>query len=284
MNKVLTATLSLLASAFLSSAAIADENAITATKVAGQVYALQGAPGGNIGVLATEKGLLLVDDKYGKYAQDIEKAMKSIIDKPLKYVVNTHYHGDHTGSNSYFSHHAPIFAHENVRNRLAKNEKLTEDALPVVTYDKGVKIFLENEEVQLTHLPSGHTDSDTIVYFKQANTLHTGDLFFEVGFPYVDLNGGGSVKGYLDNVNYMLQNYPDDVKIIPGHGVITDKDGLQAFATMISDCIELVKTSLAKGMSEQDILAQGVAEKYKGLSWSFINEEKWLKTLVKDLK
>ena len=275
---------SLVAGLMASSMGYADESKMTVTQVAGQVYALQGVSGGNIGVLATEKGLMLVDDKYGKYAQDIEQAMKSIADKPLKYVVNTHYHGDHTGSNSYFSHKAPIFAHENVRNRLANDDKLTEDALPVVTYEHGIKIFLEKEEVQLTHLPGGHTDSDTVVYFKQANVLHTGDLFFEVGFPYVDLKGGGTVQGYLDNVNYMINTYPDDVKVIPGHGVITDKAGLRKFAKMIAESMALVKSSLDKGMTEQEIITQGVAQEYKSLSWNFITEERWLKTLVTDLK
>lgn len=252
---------------------------ITVQPVAEQVYMLKG-PGGNIGVLATQKGLLLVDDKFAPLAEKIEKAMKSIVDQELKYVINTHYHGDHTGSNSYFSHKAPIFAHSNVRKRLANNAKLTEDALPVVTYEHGVTIHIEQETVQLTHLPTGHTDSDTIVYFKKANVLHTGDLFFEIGFPYVDLNGGGNVDGYLANVNYMIDNFPDDVAIIPGHGKLTNKAGLKAFATMMADSIVLVKKLLAQGKTDTEILAHGVDEKYKHLSWRFITEERWLKTLI----
>lgn len=255
---------------------------IKAQKAAGDVYMLTGR-GGNIGVLATQKGLLLVDDQFAPLAEKIESAMKAIVNKELKYVVNTHYHGDHTGSNSHFSHKAPIFAHHNVRARLQNNDKLTDDALPVVTYEQGVTIHLANEEIKLTHLPKGHTDSDTIVYFKQANVLHTGDLFFKVGFPYVDLNGGGSVKGYLANVNYMINHFPDNVVIIPGHGELTDKQGLKAFAQMIEYSIALVEKGLAAGKTEAQIIEQGVDEQYKHLSWAFINEEKWLKTLVKDL-
>ena len=256
---------------------------ISVQKAAGDVYMLQGA-GGNIGVLATDDGLLLVDDQFKPLAKKIEKAMKGIVDRPLKYVINTHYHSDHVGSNAHFSHHAPIIAHVNVRSRLEQNEKLDSAELPVVTYEKGINIHLDNEHVKLTHLPSGHTDGDTIVYFTQANVLHTGDLFFEVGFPYIDLRAGGSVKGYLKNVRTMLSMIPDDVVVIPGHGKLTNKESLQAFADMIAFSIDRVAAQLSKGLSEQDIIKAGISDQYKHLSWAFINEEKWLKTLIADLK
>jgi glyoxylase-like metal-dependent hydrolase (beta-lactamase superfamily II) len=259
------------------------EKEITVQPAAGNVYMLQG-PGGNIGVLATNEGLLLVDDKFAPLAEKIETAMKGIEDKELKYVINTHYHGDHTGSNQFFSHKAPIFAHENVRSRLGSKADHNVESLPVVTYKDGITIYLDKEEIQLSHLPAGHTDGDTYVYFKKANVLHTGDLFFEVGFPYVDLKSGGSVKGYLAGVNHMLENTPDDVTIIPGHGKLTDKKSLAAFAKMIEFSINKVSKALAAGQSESEIVAAGIGEKYQHLSWAFITEEKWLKTLVTDLK
>ncbi|ARD43398.1 MBL fold metallo-hydrolase [Colwellia sp. PAMC 21821] len=259
------------------------EAEITVQPAAGDVYMLQG-PGGNIGVLATDKGLLLVDDKFAPLAEKIESAMKGIEDKELKYVINTHFHGDHTGSNEFFSHKAPIFAHENVRSRLSSKAEHQADSLPVVTYKDGITIYLDNEEIQLTHLAKGHTDGDTYVYFKKANVLHTGDLFFEVGFPYVDLKSGGSVKGYLAAVKHMIKHTPDNVVIIPGHGQLTDKKSLIAFAQMMEFSINKVSIALAAGKSEQQILTEGIGEKYKHLSWAFISEEKWLKTLVADLK
>ena len=275
---------------FFSIAATSTANAqsmadkeITVQQAAGDVYILQG-PGGNIGVLATDKGLLLVDDKFAPLAEKIESAMKGLEDKDLKYIINTHFHGDHTGSNQFFSHKAPIFAHENVRSRLSSKADHSVESLPVVTYKDGITIYLDNEEVQLTHLPKGHTDGDTYVYFKKANVLHTGDLFFEVGFPYVDLKSGGSVKGYLASVKHMLKNTPDDVVIIPGHGKLTNKESLLAFAEMISFSIDRVASALAAGKSEEQILSAGIGEKHKHLSWAFITEEKWLKTLVADLK
>ena len=282
MNKIIIGL-----SLFLVSTAVLSQDyakvEITATKAAGDVYMLKGA-GGNIGVLATEKGLLLVDDQFQPLAEKIQSAMKSIKNNKLKYIVNTHYHGDHTGSNSFFSHKAPIFAHENVRSRLSAKAEHDVNSLPVVTYKDGVKIHLDNEEIQLTHLPNGHTDGDSIVYFKQANVLHTGDLFFEIGFPYVDINGGGNVKGYLENVKYMINNMPDDVVIIPGHGKMTNKASLKEFAKMISFSIKRVEQALSAGKSEAEILTMGIGEKYKGKAWAFISEEFWLKTLIKDLK
>jgi glyoxylase-like metal-dependent hydrolase (beta-lactamase superfamily II) len=264
-------------------AAQSDKANISVKKAAGNVYMLQG-PGGNIGVLATPKGLLLVDDKFAPLAQKIEAAMQGIENKALKYIVNTHYHGDHTGGNGFFAHKAPIFAHENVRQRLKGKAEQAPDSLPVVTYKDGVNIFLDNEEIQLSHLPAGHTDGDTYVYFKKANVLHTGDLYFEVGFPYVDLKSGGSVKGYLAGVRHMIASTPDDVVIIPGHGKLTDKANLIAFADMIEFSINKVSRALANGQSEADIIANGIGEKYQHLSWRFITEERWLKTLVADLK
>jgi glyoxylase-like metal-dependent hydrolase (beta-lactamase superfamily II) len=260
-----------------------SEVKITAQKASGDVYMLTGA-GGNIGVLATEKGLLLVDDQFQPLAEKIESAMKLIKNNELRYVVNTHFHGDHTGSNSYFSHKAPILAHENVRHRLSDKDDHDVNTLPVVTYKDGLNIYLANENIQLTHLPSGHTDGDTIVYFKEANVLHTGDLFFEIGFPYIDLGSGGNIRGYLANVNYMINNMPDDVVVIPGHGKLTNKAELKAFAVMIDYSIKRVEKALLEGKSESEILAIGIGEQYKNKSWSFITEERWLKTLVKGLK
>lgn len=260
-----------------------SEVEIVAQKASGDVYMLTGA-GGNIGVLATDQGLLLVDDQFQSLADKIESAMSTIKDNELKYVVNTHYHGDHTGSNSFFSHKAPIFAHENVRTRLSDKADHDVNTLPVVTYKDGLTIHLANEEIKLTHLASGHTDGDTIVYFKQANVLHTGDLFFEIGFPYIDLNSGGSVKGYLANVNYMISNTSADAVVIPGHGKLSDINGLKAFARMIDYSIKLVEKALSEGKNEGDILSEGIGNLYKDKSWSFISEEKWLKTLISDLK
>jgi len=253
-------------------------NVINASK---NVYMLKGA-GGNIGVLATKTGLVMIDDQFEPLAERIETAMQSISKQPIKYIINTHFHGDHTGGNSYFAHKAPIFAHQNVRERLLADKK-SPDSLPEVTYKDGLTIHLPNEEVQLTHYPHAHTDSDTVVYFKNANVLHTGDLFFELGFPFIDIKRGGSVEGYLAAVKQLIAKMPDDVVIIPGHGKLTNKARYQEFANMISYSIDRVSTLLAQGKTTQEIVILGLGDNYHQWSWSFINEEKWLKTLIADL-
>jgi glyoxylase-like metal-dependent hydrolase (beta-lactamase superfamily II) len=286
MKKIIIFGVTLLIHGLLSSLLFAQDFSkvtIKVIKASNQVYMLQGS-GGNIGVLATSEGLLLVDDQFAPLAERIEAALKRIENKSLKYIVNTHFHGDHTGSNDFFAHKAPIFAHYNVRERLAKKELTERVALPVVTYENGVKIFLEQEEIQLSHFPNAHTDGDTVVYFKKANVLHTGDLFFELGFPYIDLNNGGSVKGYLAAVDQLIRQMPDDVVIIPGHGKLTNKKRFKAFAQMIRYSVDRVSQLIAQGKSEQEILRLGIGSDYTKWSWQFINEEKWLKTLIKDLQ
>ncbi|GLX79631.1 cyclase [Thalassotalea insulae] len=282
-KKLLATLLCVVAATGPLSAGEMDDVKLLATKAGANVYMLTGA-GGNIGLLVTEKGLLLVDDQFQPLAEKIEAAMQEINNNELKYVVNTHFHGDHTGSNSYFARQAPIFAHKNVRARLKAEEDSDIYRLPVVTYQEGATIYLDNEEVQLLHLPAGHTDGDTVVYFKQANVLHTGDLFFELGFPYIDLDSGGSVKGYLTNVKQLISQMPDDVVIIPGHGKLTNKAAYIAYAEMIEFSINRVTKALNEGKSQQDILALGIGEKYQDQAWAFISEERWLKTLVRDLK
>jgi glyoxylase-like metal-dependent hydrolase (beta-lactamase superfamily II) len=260
-----------------------DNVEIKVTKANGNVYMLQGA-GGNIGLLATSKGLVMIDDEFAPLAERIDAAMQSIEKKNVKYIINTHFHGDHTGSNTYFGDKAPIVAHQNVRERLADKEPAEQVTLPEITYDNGMTLYFDDEEVQLTHLAHGHTDGDTYVYFKKANVLHTGDLFFELGFPYIDLKHGGSVKGYLADVQYILAHTPDDVVIIPGHGKLTDKKRFAEFANMIAYSIKHVESALKQGKSEREIITEGLGNDYKKWAWQFITEEKWLKTLITDLQ
>lgn len=256
---------------------------IKAQSVAGGVYMLAGS-GGNIGVLATGEGLVLIDDQFSPLAEKIEAAMKSIKAVPLKYIVNTHYHGDHTGSNGHFGKQAPIFAHSNVRKRVIEDNKKSGGDLPVVTYEHGVTIYLDDEEIQVMHFPNGHTDGDSIVYFKKANVLHMGDLFFQGRFPYIDLNAGGSVKGYLANIKKISNQFPPDVKIIPGHGALTDMKGLLEFVEMVEYSVNKVDAAVNEGADSGEIMANGIGDKYKNWSWQFISEERWLETLITDLK
>jgi cyclase len=251
------------------------------TAVAGAIHMLEGK-GGNIGVSAGEDGLLIVDDQFASEEQKIRAALKGINPGPLKFVLNTHIHGDHTGGNEAFGGEATIIAHENVRSRL-KDDEQPKVALPVVTYENSVSVHFNGEEIELIHFPSGHTDTDTVVFFRGSNVVHMGDHFFSGRFPFIDLGRNGSVAGYLKNVGAVLVDLPDDVKIIPGHGPLSSKADLKAFHTMIDTCYNAVKEQVAAGKSIEDIQKQGVPAAYKDWGWRFISEQRWITTLHADL-
>lgn len=253
---------------------------VTATNVADSVYMLVGS-GGNIGASVGEDGLLIIDDQYAPLAEKIATTLSGLTEESAKYVINTHYHGDHTGSNAFFAENqgATIFAHENVRIRLASNEDVARSALPVVTYDTGIKFHFNDDTIHVFHLSGAHTDGDSAIYFEKANVLHTGDLMFNAMFPYVDLNGGGNVEGYIKASQAMLDMIDDDTKVIPGHGVLGTKADLQKAMDMIKETYAYVQAKKKAGMSEEQVLAEGLDEKWASWSWRFINEEFWIKTI-----
>ena len=282
-----TITISLLGLVTMATSALAAINndrfadvEVKATPVSGSVYMLSGA-GGNIGVSAGSDGVLMIDDQFAGLANKITDAIAGISDKTPQYVINTHYHGDHTGSNAFFNDNkgATIFAHENVRIRLASDDKVGRSALPVVTYQDRITFHLNNETIHVFHLANGHTDGDSVIWFEEPNVLHTGDLFFKDMFPYVDIGGGGSVSGYIANVETLLSKINDSTSVIPGHGKMANKADLKRFVIMIKDTYAFVQKQKASGMSEDDVIAAGLEDKWKSWSWAFINEERWIKTL-----
>lgn len=253
---------------------------MTSQKLDGSVYMMQGS-GGNIGVSAGDDGILIVDDQYAPLAERIADALKAINPGDIKYVINTHYHGDHTGSNSWLKENrgSTVFAHDNVRIRLADKEDADQASLPVVTYAQGVKFHFNGETIHVVHLEQGHTDGDSVVWFENANVMHTGDLFFKDWFPYIDLGAGGSVQGYIQSVEQILGMIKDDTKIIPGHGSVANKQELQKFVDMIKETSAFVLAEKAKGKSVEQVIEAGLDEKWKSWSWRFITEERWIKTL-----
>ena len=186
---------------------------IKATKVSGNVYMLEGA-GGNIGVSVGPDGILIVDDQYAPLADKIKAALKTLGEGKLKFVLNTHWHGDHTGGNAAFGPEAPIIAHDNVRKRLATEQKneffkrttppSPKEALPVITFGHSLTVHFNGEEIRVIHFPQGHTDGDSIIFFTNSNVVHMGDHFFAGRFPFVDLGSGGNVEGFTKNVADVL--------------------------------------------------------------------------------
>ncbi|NCP63336.1 MAG: MBL fold metallo-hydrolase [Paraglaciecola sp.] len=259
-----------------------EKTNIKVDKLHGSVAMLTGM-GGNIGVSAGEDGILIIDDQFAPLAEKIAKALDGMGDKPVKYLVNTHYHGDHTGSNAYFTEvkSSTIFAHDNVRTRLAADEKVSASALPVVTYAEGITFHFNNDTIKVMHLPAGHTDSDSVIWFEQANVMHAGDLFFEGLFPYIDLDGGGTIAGYIANVKQLISMVNDDTQIIPGHGKLSSKTDYELVLKMLTETADFVKSKKAMGVSLPDLISAGLDKKWQAWSWEFINEEKWISTLYK---
>ena len=246
------------------------------------VYILYGA-GGNIGVLTGSEGSVMIDDQFEPLAPKIEEALLSVTGEKQKitYVVNTHYHGDHTGSNKYFAKSASILAHENVRKRMSVTNKGI--GLPVITYQKGIKLHINKERVHVKHLFAGHTDGDSVVFFEKANVWHLGDLFFESRFPYIDVKSGGDINGYVKNLEALIELINDDAFIIPGHGKLTDKSSLVRSVEMIKATKEIVANKKKSGVTKAQMIELGLGEQWKSWNWSFITEQRWIETLYDNI-
>ncbi|WP_425451718.1 MBL fold metallo-hydrolase [Alteromonas aestuariivivens] len=257
-----------------------DDVDITDTPLRGSVHMLQGM-GGNIGVSAGKDGILIIDDQFEPLAEKISAALDELGSGGPRYIINTHYHGDHTGGNAHFHTHkgSTIFAHENVRIRLASDDSVDEAALPVVTYEDGIKLHFNGETLHVMHLPSAHTDGDSVVWFEQSNILHTGDLLFNGLFPFIDLSAGGSVSGYIESVKSLLEKVDENTMIISGHGPIANKKQYESNLAMIEETYAYVQAQKAAGKSLDAVIQEGLDEKWKDWSWSFISEEKWISTL-----
>ena len=263
---------------------------IKVQKVAGTVYMLQGA-GGNIGVSVGDDGIVIVDDQFAPLAPKIRAALKGITDKPIKFIVNTHYHGDHTGGNSEFSKDGPIIAQENVRKRLQSGTSVggrttppaPKEALPVITFNDRATVHINGEDIRAIHMPHGHTDGDSVIWFTQSNVVHMGDDFFNGTFPFVDADNGGSVRGLSMNLDAILAQIRDDTKVIPGHGPLGDKTTLRAFADMIRATSAAVDAAMRSGKTLEQIKQAKVLEPWAKWATSFITVDRWAESLYRDL-
>jgi glyoxylase-like metal-dependent hydrolase (beta-lactamase superfamily II) len=259
---------------------------VKTTKVAGNVYMLQGR-GGNVGAIIGMDGILIVDDDYKALSAKLAAALKELgSDKP-RFVFNTHWHGDHTEGNEFFGKDSIIVAHANVRKRLMdppvifgeKTEPYPSFALPLITYTETMSLHINGEEVRAVHFPNGHTDGDTVVFFKNANVVHLGDDFFVGRFPFVDLDSGGSVQGLIDNVGALIKQIPADAKLIPGHGPLATLQDLRTYHQTLVDTSNLVQAEMKKGKSLDEIKKAGLPEKYKDWGSGFIKTDFWIETI-----
>lgn len=262
---------------------------LKATKVAGTVYVIEDVTpefsGGNIGVSVGADGVVLVDDKFSPLAPKVEAAVKSISDKPVRFVLNTHYHGDHTDGNKAFAAKATIIAHENSRKRImARTEEPTPaSALPIVTFEQGLTIHMNGEDIRALHLPPGHTDTDVVVFFTQSNVAHLGDHFFNGMFPYIDVDGGGGVKGMIANIEKLLVDLPDDASLIPGHGPVGGKGELRAFLEMLKGTSEIVDKGIKAGKSARKLKSEKALSRYTSWGNGYFTQDQFIDMLYKDL-
>lgn len=280
-------TLALLSLSSFSLADNVDTASFKITELKPSLFLLQGK-GGNIVLSRGEDGLLIIDDDYA----DMAVALKTEIEKlggmnKLKFILNTHWHADHTGGNAELGIGVNIVAHDNVRNRLSRpgevaffnmtSEAQPKHALPNLTYPDSMSIHFNNQDIILQHYASGHTDGDSVVYFKQANVIHLGDHMFNTMFPFVDISSGGNAVSLTNNIEQILATIDDKTTVIPGHGPVTDKQGLTAYLVMLQGTIAEVKAMQKSGLTLEQAQGKGLSQKWQTWNTGFIKQDNWIK-------
>lgn len=264
---------------------------VKATHVSGSVWMLQGS-GGNIAVSVGDDGLVMIDDQFAPLAPKIKAALANISQKAVRFLVNTHWHFDHVGGNAIWGETAAILAHENVRKRMELGGELMDwkippaerRALPVLTYQRDVTIWLNGEPVRALHLPPAHTDGDTVVFFTKSKVVHMGDDFVATGFPIIDLQSGGSARGYTAALDEVIPEIPDDAKIIPGHGPLQTLADLKKFRNRVEEIIALVQRGLKSGKTVEQMQKEKLLAPYDDWNGGFIKADQFIAIVARDLE
>ncbi|WP_299155450.1 MBL fold metallo-hydrolase [uncultured Christiangramia sp.] len=261
---------------------------IKTQQITKEVYLLQGA-GGNIGILTGPDGVFMIDDQFAALSDKLIAAIATISEQPVRFLVNTHHHGDHTGGNENFDDQgALILAHENVRERLKEKATDSTAGIPVITFNDQLNLHINANDVMVMHVYNAHTDGDALVYLPQSNVLHTGDTFFNGMFPYIDLSSGGSVDGDIEAAEKGLSIINEKTKIIPGHGDLASYEDYSNYLSMLKSIRENVQKKINEGATEEEIARDEslTSEFYTDQEASefFINGEKIRRTFYKSLK
>lgn len=248
-----------------------DAVKVTSERVRDNVYMLKGA-GGNIGVLTGEDGVVMIDDQFLPLGPKITEAIAALDKGPIRFTLNTHVHGDHSGSNEYFKQNgSTIVAHELVRDRMIK-EPREKDAWPVLTFPNKLSLHLNGQDIELIHFEPGHTDGDVIIHFKQANVFHMGDVFVRYGYPFIDVNSGGNINGLIASVDKALELMDEESLIIPGHGELCKKGEVKKYRDRLATIRDKVASALKQGKKPEDLAGLGITSAY---------DEEWGKGFIK---
>ncbi len=271
---------------------------IKTTKVSGNIYMLQGQ-GGNIAASVGEDGIVIVDDQFAPLAEKIQAALKSlgITDKPVRFVINTHFHGDHTGGNLPFANTgSTVIAQDNVRKRLETGGTMgnggslkmeakpaPKGALPIITFEHDVTVHLNGEDIRALHFPAGHTDGDAVIFFPKNNVVHMGDDFVRYGFPFIDVGSGGSVQGMIAAMEKATDLLPPDVKVIPGHGALSTLDDVREFVKMLKETSAVVEKALKDHKTLDQMKQERILAPWEKWSGDFIKADAFIETLYNSL-
>ena len=270
-----------------------DKVEIKAEKLTDNIYVLFGA-GGNIGVLVGDDGVIMIDDQFAPLSEKIAAAIAAISDQPVKYLLNTHWHGDHSGGNENFAKKgATILAHNNVRKRMSEGltrspERVTppapEIALPVITFSDDLSLHLNGEDILAIHVHNAHTDGDSQIWLPRANVLHMGDTYFKGRWPFIDVQSGGSIDGYIKALNHALFLVDDETQIIPGHGTMSNRAELMAYREVLSTVRTRIKKAVDAGDDLATIKAANYIKEWEDWGGGFINNDTIVELIVTSLK
>jgi cyclase len=261
-------------------------------KITDAIYMLEGA-GGNIGVSAGEDGVFLIDDQFAPLTDKIVAAIEKISDKDIRFLINTHIHPDHTGGNENFGKRGVIIVgHDNIRSRLQESmfnrPPLPDIALPIITFNDTVTFHINGEAVRAIKLPNAHTDGDTLIHFQGSDVIHAGDVFRTTTYPYIDKAHGGSFQGTLDALAILIKMAGPNTKIIPGHGIIADRDMAETFRTMLVTIKDRMMAQIQQNKTLQEVMAANITEDYDE-RWapqpgSFFSKESFISLVYAELK
>lgn len=260
---------------------------VKTTEIAPGLYRLFVGDGVAVVASVGENGLLVIDAAYAQTTPQLMEAIKKLSEAPIHYLVNTHLHGDHTGGNVELGRNADIIAHSSVKEYLSTERiqgdrtipPLPDHAVPNITFSDCMTLDFNGQTLEMTHLPEGHTGGDIIVWFPESRVLVMGDLLFAGYFPFVDVSNGGHPQGFMDNVAWILENFPQETTLIGGHGPVFNMQQLKEYHQTLAKTMEMVKNAKEKGMSQEEMKAERILKSWENYGTFFITEDRWIETI-----